>query len=194
MLASNPTTQINKLPRLYKGAGPGTHWWTVYHANGGLPSGFQSPRPTTVVRINDIVTHITNYSANSPLTSVTTSFAVAMSYAQSGPAGAASATNPGLVFEIDLAQGQSNVRWFDPLAALSSQGVIHQHEGDQEFVSGLLRRPQPSLLPVAVAGGGLQLPVFTREFRAMMFAARDAELLFEAVDPPCIIRAHAVTV
>ena len=195
MPAPLPSAKFQSLPRLFKGAGPGTYWWNQYRQNGGaLPSGISSPRRVGVVSVNDIVLHITAYSSNSPVTSVTTSFAIALRYARVGPAGAASETNPGYVFEIDSFRAPKDIRWFDPIAAVTTKGIVHHHQGDETLVMMLAGGRNLPLRPVPVPGGGAQIPVFTTELKAVVNAVRDAELLVEEIPPACVVGCHQVTV
>ena len=194
-LPPSPPPRLSSLPRLFKGAGPGTYWCAQHQQNSGLPQGLSSPRALQAISVHDVVVHITAYSANSPLTSVTASYAVALAYSRVGITGAVSPTNPGFIFEIDLGQAPPNqpVRWFDPVSFVPSQGIVHHHQGDQRLLAGLANRRR-SFPPVPQPGGGTQVPVFTREFQAVVYAARDAELLLDLIPAACIVRTHRITI
>ena len=80
---------------LYKGAGPGTHWWvTDAQTAGGFVVGHAPPN------VNAIIRHIVNYSWPSPYSSFSASFAAAAAYALVGPRGKAAPAEPGWVYEI----------------------------------------------------------------------------------------------
>jgi hypothetical protein len=156
----------------FKGAGPGTHW----HVNDARLSGFlASPRPTSV---NAIVTHVGAYSHPSAFLSVTSSFAVARSYALLGPGGPASTSSPGYVYEIDFAAVTTPVSLFDPVHSIasgfSSTGA-HLHDGNQDLLTEVA-----SGLPLSIApqlGGTKTIPAVSKELRALIFSSRDAEIL-----------------
>lgn len=199
MQAPTPTTPFLQLPRLYKGVAPGTYWWTQYRSNANtLPTGIASPRRAALIHVLDVEMHIAAYTRNSPLTSVTTSYAVAHEYARLG---GVSPTNPGYVFEFDVALAPSNFtpQWFDPIDTLSSNAVAHAHQGDQALLSILAPPPGPGrrsrlLRPVPVAGGGTHPPTHAAAFRALILAARDAELLVVDLPSTCFLTAHTITV
>ena len=112
------------IPILYKGAGPGTHWHINDPRLGGFITGAMPATPNAVVR------HITNYSFPSAYLSFSTSFAIARSYALTGPGGLATTTSPGFVYEIDLSAITAAPALVDPVHSVSSNGMFaHNHNG-----------------------------------------------------------------
>jgi hypothetical protein len=126
-------------PALFKGAAPGTYW----HLNDARLSGFMAAatRPHTT---NAVLGHITHYSHPSPYLSLSFSFAVARSYALVGPAGPASATNPGYVYEIDLSIVPGCPRPLDTLLEIAKAGHAHEHNGGQDLMPCERRRAHHS--------------------------------------------------
>lgn len=167
---------------LFKGAGPGTHW----HQKDARLTGFSSPKHLAG-SANYVLSHITAYSQLSPFTSFTTSYAIARRYACSGPAGQASATNPGYVYTVDLRQlGRAHaVKLLDPVEALA-QGLngnwVHGHNADVDLLLDLVRGRSPSATTRGRLGvsSNLHLPP---ELAALVNAIRDAEILVEGVLP-----------
>lgn len=194
---------------LYKGAGPGTHWFVTDPRTAGgflvasVPAG-----------VNAVVRHIVNYSWPSCYSSFTASFAAACEYARSGPAGAATAANPGYVYEIDaqlaLAAG---VQFVDPaqviLAANPALGVAGfvptHHDGGADLIRGIADPLQAAILttaprrptnPAVAAGPAVRTggpPVVHPHLRAVIFALRDAEVLAATnVGAGCITQRYLV--
>lgn len=173
---------------LFKGAGPGTNWWS----NDARLTGFTvaaSSLPTPGAAL----THITRYSHPSPYVSLSTSFAVAAHYALSGPMGAATSTTPGYVYEVDPTQASCLL--VDPIEVLSGQWLCHEHDGGPELILGVAdpvghkrvlttppRRLRPSPHPAAISA----------RLQALILAARDAEVLAQSVPRARIVNRHAV--
>lgn len=166
-----------RLPKLYKGAGPGTHW----HTNNAQRSGF-TPAVNGTGTANGLLSHILNAPQRSSFISFTTSYAVALEYASMGPSGAASPANPGYVYEVDLSQtsGVAPLIAVDPVATLAlNQGGFqpgHTHNGDQTLILELAQSSS-ALTPVVQAGGVLGPAMATPGLRATVWAIRDAEIL-----------------
>ncbi len=179
-----------KIPTLYKGSGPGTHW----HDNNARDGGFMpaANRPHT---INAVVNHIVNYSHPSPYVSLTASFAVARQYALSGPGGTASEKNPGYVYEIDLSACKAELHIFNPIEEISKIGLAHEHNGDQGLILGVASSIHGSVLntPVLLAGGQKVIPNASVILRALVNALRDAEVLIGAVPASCIVHRLSVS-
>ncbi|RZL48712.1 MAG: hypothetical protein EOP71_03925 [Variovorax sp.] len=126
--------------------------------------------------------------------SFSTSYDVARRYALDGPYGQASASMPGYVYEIDLAQitGQTQ-SVVDPIAYIASGSngsYAHEHDGSAslllEVAQGLT-----SYTPAKHCGGSLLAPAVSLEFRAMVNAIRDAEiLLMHSVPAGAIVDRH----
>jgi hypothetical protein len=187
---------------LYKGAGPGTHWWANdAQTAGGFVVG-HAPR-----NVSAIIRHVVSYSWPSPYSSFSASFAAAAAYALSGPRGKATAEQPGWVYEIDVALAQQlGVHFLDPAReilaqnpAIGSPGVIPTlHNGGQDLVLGVAdpvlhrrvlvtppRQPGPAR---HVRGAGP--PIVHDELRAVIFALRDAEILATNPVPEACITAR----
>ena len=179
-----------KIPTLYKGAGPGTHWHKKNACDGGFTPAANRPYTT-----NAVVDHIVHYSHPSPYISLTASFAVARQYALSGPDGTASDTNPGYVYEIDLsACNTTKLRIFNPIAEISKTGLAHEHNGDQGLVLGVASSTHESVLktPVLQAGGRKAIPSASTTLKALVNALRDAEVLTGKVPASCIVNRLSV--
>ena len=126
---------------LYKGAGPGTHWCTTdAQTAGGFVVG-HAPR-----NVNAIIRHIVNYSWPSPYSSFSASFAAAAAYAVAGPQGKATPSQPGWVYEIDVALAiELGARFVDPAREILLQnpyigapGTIPTfHDGGQDLILGI---------------------------------------------------------
>jgi hypothetical protein len=187
---------------LYKGAGPGTHWWvTDAQTADGFVVG-HAPR-----NVNAIIRHIVNYSWPSPYSSFSASFAAAAAYALVGPHGKATREDPGWVYEIDVALARERgVQFLDPAReilahnpAIGSPGTIATlHNGGQDLILGVAdpvvhrrvlvtppRQPGPAR---HVRPGGP--PVVHDELRAVIFALRDAEVLATTAIPAACITAR----
>jgi hypothetical protein len=183
---------------LYKGAGPGSHWW----ANDPRITGFFT-QPMALPSAASAVRHITAFSHPSPYLSFSASFAVARQYALDGPLGPATQATPGYVWEVDTAIG--GITPTDPLALIAAAVGLAaglprlptHHDGEPELILGVAA---PSLHPavltrvphrpgVMAAQAG---PIVTPEFSALVFALRDAEVLADRVPPPCVVFRHAV--
>jgi hypothetical protein len=173
--------------KLYKGAAPGTQWWTVNAQLTGFTSAAAAaPSPAAVV------THISNYSHPSPYISFSTSFAVAASYAKLGPGGAATAANPGFVYEIDTLQSPCIL--LDPVELISGCWLGHGHNGDPNLILGVSSPAHGAILtrPILHAGGQLYGPTVSSELRALIFAIRDGEVFAEKIAKNCVVNRHPV--
>jgi hypothetical protein len=194
---------------LYKGAGPGTHWFINDPRTAGgflvapVPSG-----PSAVIR------HIVNYSWPSAYTSFSASFAAACEYALNGPAGTASAANPGYVYEIDVPLAlEAGVRFVDPaqviLGANPPVGVAGlvptHHDGGADLIRGIAdplqaailttspRRPTNPAIPAGPSARAGGPPVVHPHLRAVIFALRDSEVLASTnVGAGCITQRYLV--
>lgn len=179
---------------LYKGAGPGTHWW---QNNPQQHGGFRSAPSARGMSPGAAVLHVTAYSHPSPFVSLTASFAVAREYALSGPAGVATRARPGFVYVVDTAR--ASVRLRDPirliagaqpsLATVTTCLATH-HDGGSDLILGVasprLHGPVLTTPPRRIRGGR-NAPQVTQEFQALVFALRDAEVLAQSVAPACIV-------
>ena len=183
----------------YKGAGPGTHWWT----NDARITGFSAS--PGVANTNSMVRHITAYSHPSPMLSFSASFAVARSYALSGPAGRALASSPGYVYEIDITQGGlSPALLKDPVREILNSnpdvGTVAllptHHDGGQNLLHAIA---SPSRFgatlgtPPIRRGPNPRPPVVSDRLQAVIFALRDAEVLVSAnVASACVVTRYNV--
>jgi hypothetical protein len=194
---------------LYKGAGPGTHWFINDPRTAGgflvapVPSG-----PSAVIR------HIVNYSWPSAYTSFSASFAAACEYALNGPAGTASAANPGYVYEIDVQLAlDAGVRFVDPAQVIlganppvGAAGLVPtHHDGGADLIRGIAdplqaailttspRRPTNPAVPAGPSSRAGGPPVVHPHLRAVIFALRDSEVLaFTNVGAGCITQRYLV--
>jgi len=187
---------------VYKGAGPGTHWWTN---DAQTASGFvvgHAPR-----NVNAIIRHIVNYSWPSPYSSFSASFAAASAYALVGPLGPAAPDRPGWVYEIDVALAiDLGAKFIDPAREIlldnpyvGAPGTIPTfHNGGQDLILGiadpavhrkvLVNPPrQPGPRGHARPTGP---PIVHNELRAVIFALRDAEVLAISDVPAACITAR----
>jgi hypothetical protein len=187
---------------LYKGAGPGTHWWTTdAQTAGGFVVG-HAPR-----NVNAIVRHIVNYSWPSPYSSFSASFAAAAAYALAGPSGKATPAKPGWVYEIDVALAiELGAHFVDPAREILGQnpligapGTIPTfHDGGQDLILGIADpavHRKVLLTPPRQPGPGWQSrtggpPIVHHELRAVIFALRDAEVLATTDVPAACITAR----
>lgn len=162
-------------PTLYKGAGPGT-WWHVNDPR-TTPAGFWGGAANAGT-VNATVRHITAYSWPSPYLSFTTSFAIARSYALSGPKGVASRSNPGFVYEIDLSTLSFPPTLIDPVQHIvgSNGGWAHRHEGAPTLIEEIAKGAQSYSLSHR-SGGPQRAPAVQTDLIALVFAIRDAEIL-----------------
>lgn len=176
---------------LYKGAGPGTHWWTTDARTAG---GFFCP-PGRPPSASAVASHITVGSHPSPYLSFTTSFAIALEYALSGPGGAATSTTPGYVYVLDTTL--SPLTLVDPVHEIAMGHQVAgrwstEHDGGPDLVLGIAA---PGLHPSALTGaprrrgGSLSRPPsVTTELNALIFSLRDAEVLISGTVPPsCLV-------
>ena len=171
--------------RYYKGSAPGTHYWEEAHDPRRY--GFR-PRQGSGLGTDAIVRHITQYSAVSPYVSLTTSFAIARSYALSGRDEA----EQGKVWLVDLDE-PSNVTHPMPVM-LAALGGRRLHDGDQHLIRQLLvgyRAPPTTFEGVLdPTGDRVKIAVnseVTEELRAIVFALRDAEVLVQHVLPKSVV-------
>ena len=181
------------LPTLYKGAGPGTYWHT-HDASDKMGQGFLPPR-SQAAGINVILDHIALGSNQSSCTSFSTSYAVALSYAMSGPGGVASSTNPGYVYVVDLNQlpaGQK-VTFLDPvfeIAQHATGGLAHRHNGEQGLLVEIVES-LPLTKPRKRHGGTTNATV-SQELNALAWAIRDAEVLLHGQLIPAAVSRDSV--
>jgi hypothetical protein len=173
------------LPTFYKGAGPGTHW----HTNNAQLTGFTTAAVGATNR-NTVVRHIVHYSHPSPLISLTSSFAVARSYALLGPAGIATRANPGIVYEIDFSLIVNPPRIVNPLRLIANTMAAYLHTGDPSLILNLAQRH--TYTTCHHAGGRMLLPTFQQELYALVYALRDAEVLATAIPNVCVFNQHSV--
>jgi hypothetical protein len=174
--------------RVYKGVAPGTHHAGNAHAGRPFASttidpiltGFHGsasmPQNTAAV-----LRHIVNYSWPSPFVSVSMSFAVAADYATAG----------GWVFEIVLPDDDVASVVINPIVELvKGFPHLHVHNGHQDLIHGIAAPAlyaailaKPPLAPGAngVAAPKPFAPAVTDPMTALVFAARDSELLLASV-------------
>jgi hypothetical protein len=179
---------------LFKGAAPGTYW----RLNDPTVRGFQAPG-TLAPGVPTMITHITTASASSsPYLSFTASFAVAHSYASAG----ATASTPGAIYEVDV----TGLGVVDPIRSISGHSAFRpnsqlplpsHHDGGQDLILGVAASHlHGSVLitpPVTANTHVPNPPIVTTDFRALVYALRDAEVLVLApVAARCIRRVFHV--
>ena len=186
--------------RLYKGASPGSHWWTNDAKGAGGFTVARGPR-----NLNAIVRHIVNYSWPSPYSSFSASFAAASAYALPG----ATAAVPGYVYEIDVQLALPHVGFIDPAReivnenpAIGAAGAIPTyHDGGADLILGIADPSRAAVLtspprkphPKNGQHLGPGAPVVHDELRALVFAVRDAEVLATGnVPAACIVHRYPV--
>ena len=176
------------IPILYKGAGPGTHWHINDPRLGGFITGAMPATPNAVVR------HITNYSFPSAYLSFSTSFAIARSYALTGPGGLATTTSPGFVYEIDLSAITAAPALVDPVHSVSSNGMFaHNHNGAGALIAEVALGAT-AFAQAHQCGGGMLTPAVSGHLRALIFAIRDAEVLIGGnVLAGAVVNRHSVS-
>lgn len=185
----------------YKGAGPGTHWWTTDARITGFTVG------AAVAGAAGVIRHITQASHPSPYLSLTASYDVAVDYALMGPVGVATSAVPGYVYEVDLARLPSShpVVVMEPVKEIASSlppvGTVSRlaihHDGPQNLILGIASRSlHGGLLAAPPRRPGTSAPrppVIDRELEAIVFALRDAEdLLFGSLPAASIVDRHDV--
>ncbi len=185
---------------LYKGAGPGTHWWKN---DPRVVGGFlASPG---IINVSSFIRHILRASHPSPCLSFSASFEVARSYGLLGPAGSASLSQPGYVYEIDTNVVPA-LAFRDPAqeilaanpAVASTNSLPTHHDGGPDLLLAIAapaRFKAVLLRPPLLAGGRTNAfpPKITNELSAVIFALRDAEVFATTQVPAsCIVFRHDV--
>jgi hypothetical protein len=176
---------------LYKGAGPGTHWWTNDPRTCG---GFFCP-PGHPASPTAVTSHITVASHPSPYLSFTTSYAVAVEYALVGPSGSATVANPGYVYVVDPSVAPLTI--VDPVLEIATGQQTAsrwstEHDGGPDLVLGIAARGihgAALIHPPRRRGTSLpRPPSVSNELNALIFSLRDAEILIAGPVPPaCVI-------
>ncbi|MCA9654722.1 MAG: hypothetical protein KC501_32705, partial [Myxococcales bacterium] len=130
----------------------------------------------------------------SPYVSFSFSFAVARSYALDGPAGVATQASPGYVYEVDLGAVIDPPRPLDTVREIAKNGHVHMHNGDTDLLLGIADSSMSTTLTTAVPlpGGRSQIPTVSPALKALVFAARDAEVLIPMVPSGCVVQRHSV--
>jgi hypothetical protein len=180
--------------RLYKGVAPGSHHAGDAQAGQPFASATRHPRlhgfhgdPNLLRSPDAVVRHIINYSWPSPYVSVSMSFAVAADYATRG----------GWVFEIDFNQLPAG-QLIDPLEELvKGFPRLHEHDGHQDLVhavaaptryGAILNKPPLAPGPNGTAAPKSFHPRVSDELQALVFAARDAELLLPSIPSSAVLQ------
>jgi hypothetical protein len=167
---------LSGLKSLYKGVGPGTYWHKNHTSvlSGGFTTAAAAPGVASIIR------HIVNFSRSSAYLSLSTSFAVARSYALDGPGGLATPLAPGYVFEFDLALMKNlKVNTVEPAKELVRNNGDLWHDGDQRLLVGIATNSRRILTkPVPRPGAAAaRPPSFRTDLEAVVRALRDAEVL-----------------
>lgn len=184
---------------LFKGAGPGTHWWLN---DARIAGGFHSP-PIAPPSPAAAIRHVTTYSHPSPYVSFSASFDIARTaYALFGPGGPATAAVPGYVYEIDTAL--ADVVIHDPLALIAATQpdlrdvprLPTHHDGSTDLILAIAAPTRfPTIMttpPRRLRDDDSRAPMVTPELQALIFALRDVEVLIERAPPACIVNRHSV--
>jgi hypothetical protein len=180
---------------LYRGAGPGTYW----HLNDARVTGF-APHSSGATPSNDfIINHIARGSTRSPYVSFTRSFGVGRAYALSGPAGYASISQPGYVYEIEVVD-DTVCTVLDPVVEIAKglgepwSSPSYHHDGKQNFLLGIvdpancLHHLQEHCVMPPGSSGTPRAANLSRELEALVRALRDSELLVLGNIPSSFLR------
>jgi hypothetical protein len=168
--------------RYYKGSGPGTHFWQP--ANDPRLHGFQAPLGAPP-GADAAVRHITNFSAPSPYVSVSASYAIARSYALSGPLGVATKAQPGKVWLLEIDRKANNSRLESPVSLIAAAYPdFFAHDGGPDMLSQISFGHMPA--PSSIDGFQYNWNV-PQELLAVVRALRDAELLADRILPACVV-------
>lgn len=181
----------------YRGAGPGSYW----HTNDGRLKGFSPHNPGGNPSSDCIINHIARGSTNSPYISLTRSYAVARSYALAGPAGYASVSTPGYVYEIEVSDDKK-AKVLDPVVEIAQDlpkpwtSPCYQHDGKQSFLLGIidpvnnLHHVQEHILTPPGTFGTPRAATLSSELEALVRALRDAEVLVMGNVPTALFRSR----
>ncbi len=189
------------MPTYFKGVAPGTHLHTMDLRLIGLAP--RSPGSTPDTRT--LVGHIAHGTTLSSFISLTTSYGVAEQYALAGRT-APTASNPGHVYEIELFDPlPRGLTVVDPTCEVSTStgnhwlSVAYHHDGDQEFLLGLVDPSSMASMLVKPArnppGSGRtpRAPGVPIELEALVRALRDSEVLVTGNIPrSCFVNRYDV--
>lgn len=175
---------------LFKGAGPGTHW----HVNDPRSTGFTTSSGAFPDNRDSAIRHILSYSYPSPYISFSHSYAIALTYALTGPSGIATPVNPGYVYEVDTSL--ASVMIIDPVAKVARKFHSHEHDGEQDLIFGILDR---SSFPGAITSPPHRRPTsppkppfVPNSLEAIIFACRDAEVFVSSMPAACVVNRYPV--
>ena len=188
------------MPLLFRGVAFGSHW----QIHDATASGFTPHIRGTPHSINMMMMHIVGATPVSPYMSLTSSYAVAYSYAagvtaSTGTVHLPTPANPGYVYFIDipdpLPPHAPHVQLFDPvkeigaMAPLPPTQVPYQHEGKPEYLLGIVdpRRFHRYMRSYRLGAGGQvtsRPDTPSQHLLTLVCALRDAELLAYDYIPP----------
>jgi hypothetical protein len=181
-----PRSSVWCVGLFYKGAGPGTHYWDP--KNDPSVSGFQAT-PAGTPGADAAIRHISHFSHPSLYVSITASFAIARSYAMSGPAGAATQHQPGKVFLLQIDKPH-HIRLHSPVELISrSYPAFFHHDGDAFLMANISCGNMPK--PDRIDGFPVNWTI-PAALLAVMNCVRDAELLSERILPVCVTGVRSV--
>jgi hypothetical protein len=183
----------------YRGAAIDT-WW---HKNDPRISGFLSHSPGIAHTVAQLMNHISFGTTKSPYVSLTRSYGIALGYAMLGKT--PTVANPAFVWEIDLTLPlPSGVILRDPVQEVAASlpqpfdVIPYQHDGEQKAIIGLIDGDQYNLATAPVPRPPNSNPsklgaTFTLQFKTLIFALRDAEILAHGPIPAaCVTARHEV--
>jgi hypothetical protein len=190
------------LALFYRGAGPGTYW----AVNDARLRGFVPQQPGAAPNITRLMSHIRLGTTTSPYISLTRSFGVARDYARAGTTGTADPSNPGYVYEIELADPlPTGLQILDPIQeiahALDSPLTTptYHHDGDQSFVLGVIdpiNNPHLLAAPIytPLTGATSRSANLSEHLETLLRVLRDAEILAVGNIPAvCVVDRHEVS-
>ena len=172
--------------RLYKGVGPGT----FHHGTHLQTTGIVAHRATAAADLQAVVQHVAYGPVNSPLISLTSSYAVAAQYALVGTHHATSGS-PGYVYQIDVPDPLPlGARVHDAALYIAAEilkinnslsSIAYRHNGDRAFLLSIVdpgNFGHLKYIPPAVPKGNSSSnpPTLTIHLEAMVNALRDAEV------------------
>lgn len=187
------------MPTFYRGAPPGSYWHTHDAQLNGFTAKAAGMGPSTDV----LIRHIANGITDSPYISLTWSPGVARDYAILGSGTVATPHTPGYVYVIDIPNplpSHLQFQLLDPIREIAPElpqfpsFIPYQHEGDQNFLLGVVKPSQfrQHLLSYRLGPSGLEPPqpaTSSLPLIALVNALRDAEVLaVGALSRNCITR------
>ena len=191
--------EVTFIPIFWRGAGVETYW----HQHDARLTGFAPQAPGMAPGVDSLMQHVARATVNSPFISLTRSYGVARDYALHGGRAQPTEDMPGYVYEIEInIPPPGGLQLLDPVKEVAADAppplnpVSYQHDGDQDFLLGLvsllqmgqsLRTVYPQPPP---AGGTARTPNLTIQLETLVRALRDAEVLAAGNIPSTCVRSR----